>query len=35
MTEDKSDQTETPYEYSFEYIQKKLEGKKYISLVNI
>jgi coenzyme F420 hydrogenase subunit beta len=28
MTEDKSDRTETPYEYSFEYIQKKLEGKK-------
>ena len=28
MTEDKTDQTETPYEYSFEYIQKKLEGKK-------
>jgi len=28
MTEDKSEQTETPYEYSFEYIQKKLEGKK-------
>ncbi|MFX1241403.1 MAG: Coenzyme F420 hydrogenase/dehydrogenase, beta subunit C-terminal domain [Promethearchaeota archaeon] len=28
MTEDKSDQTETPYKYSFEYIQKKLEGKK-------
>ncbi|MFW9829369.1 MAG: Coenzyme F420 hydrogenase/dehydrogenase, beta subunit C-terminal domain [Candidatus Thorarchaeota archaeon] len=28
MTEDKSNQTETPYEYSFEYIQKKLEGAK-------
>jgi len=28
MTEDETDQTETPYEYSFEYIQKKLEGKK-------
>jgi len=28
MTEDKSDKSETPYEYSFEYIQKKLEGKK-------
>lgn len=28
MTEDKSEQTETPYKYSFEYIQKKLEGAK-------
>lgn len=28
MTEDKPEQTETPYEYSFEFIQKKLEGKK-------
>ncbi len=28
MTENNTDQTETPYEYSFEYIQKKLEGKK-------
>jgi len=28
MTEDKTNQAETPYEYSFEYIQKKLEGKK-------
>jgi len=28
MTQDKSEQTETPYKYSFEYIQKKLEGKK-------
>ncbi|MFX1378892.1 MAG: Coenzyme F420 hydrogenase/dehydrogenase, beta subunit C-terminal domain [Promethearchaeota archaeon] len=28
MTEDKPNQTETPYEYSFEYIQKKLEGAK-------
>ncbi|MFX1307667.1 MAG: Coenzyme F420 hydrogenase/dehydrogenase, beta subunit C-terminal domain [Promethearchaeota archaeon] len=28
MTEDKSEKTESPYEYSFEYIQKKLEGAK-------
>ncbi len=28
MTEEKSNQTETPYEYSFEYLQKKLEGAK-------
>jgi coenzyme F420 hydrogenase subunit beta len=28
MTEDKSEKTETTYDYSFEYIQKKLEGKK-------
>ncbi len=28
MAENNTDHTETPYEYSFEYIQKKLEGKK-------
>ncbi|MFX1311896.1 MAG: Coenzyme F420 hydrogenase/dehydrogenase, beta subunit C-terminal domain [Promethearchaeota archaeon] len=28
MTENNTNQSETPYEYSFEYIQKKLEGKK-------
>lgn len=28
MTENNSEKTETQYDYSFEYIQKKLEGKK-------
>ena len=28
MTEDKTDKTGSQYEYSFDYIQKKLEGKK-------
>ncbi|MHA2006280.1 MAG: Coenzyme F420 hydrogenase/dehydrogenase, beta subunit C-terminal domain [Promethearchaeota archaeon] len=28
MNENKTESTESPYEYSFEYIQKKLEGKK-------
>ncbi|MHA2280496.1 MAG: Coenzyme F420 hydrogenase/dehydrogenase, beta subunit C-terminal domain [Promethearchaeota archaeon] len=28
MNENKTESAETPYEYSFEYIQKKLEGKK-------
>ncbi|MFX0004298.1 MAG: Coenzyme F420 hydrogenase/dehydrogenase, beta subunit C-terminal domain [Candidatus Hodarchaeota archaeon] len=28
MTEEKPSQSETPYDYSFEYIQKKLEGAK-------
>ena len=28
MTENNSNKTESQYEYSFEYIQKKLEGKK-------
>ena len=28
MNENKTESAETPYEYSFEYIQRKLEGKK-------
>ncbi len=28
MTEDKTDEEKTKYEYSFDYIQRKLEGKK-------
>ena len=28
MTENNTDRNETPYEYSFEYIQKKLQGSK-------